>query len=271
MSNLSNNSNMNNKNNTRIIAILNQKGGVGKTTVTVNAGEGLTKLGKKVLLIDLDPQANLTYSFGIPAHELEATIYEVMNKSSVVANVLLQKEDMDILPASLELSGAEIEFSSVAGREFILRELLEPIQNNYDYILIDCSPSLGLLTLNALTFATEVFIPMQTEFLALQGMSKLIKTIEIVKARLNKNLEITGIIGSRYDSRKNLNREVIDKIKEYFGDKLFSTLIRDNIAIAEAPSYGRSIFAYKADSYGAIDFLHLSQEIIDRQNYEQKQ
>lgn len=153
--------------------------------------------------------------------------------------------------------------SSVAGREFLLKEALEGIQN-YDYILLDCPPSLGLLTLNALTTAREVYIPLQTEFLALQGMSKLLSTIDIVKKRLNKNIEITGIIATRFDNRKNLNKEVVEKIEKYFGDRVFKTLIRDNVSLAEAPSYGQTIFEYKENSYGAKDYLNLCHEIINR-------
>jgi chromosome partitioning protein len=248
----------------RIVSLVNQKGGVGKTTSTKNIGAGLTNLGYAVLLIDLDPQASLTYSLGIPAHELSRTIYEVLKEEVKAEEVIILKYGLHIIPASLSLSGAEIELSGIAGRELLLKEVLENIIKNYDYILIDCPPSLNLLTLNALTVAEEVFIPLQTEFLAMQGMTKLIDTINIVKKRFNKELDITGIIGTRFDSRKNLNREVVEKIKEYFKDKLFNTLIRDNIALAEAPGFGQDIFTYKKDSYGAEDYLALCKEIIKR-------
>lgn len=247
----------------KIIAFINQKGGVGKTTCTMNIGAGLSKLGKKVLLIDLDPQAHLTYSLGIEAHTLQNTVYNLLKGLRRAEEIILTRNGLDLIPSSLELSGAELELSSVAGREFLLKEALEGIQN-YDYILLDCPPSLGLLTLNALTTAGEVYIPLQTEFLALQGMSKLISTVDIVKKRLNKSIEITGIIATRFDNRKNLNKEVVEKIEKYFGDRLFKTLIRDNISLAEAPSYGQTIFEYKKNSYGAKDYLNLSHEIIKR-------
>jgi chromosome partitioning protein len=247
----------------QITALINQKGGVGKTTCATNIGAGLNKLGKHVLLIDLDPQAHLTYSLGIPAHELKNTVYELLRGIVTLKKTIIKRNGLNLIPSSLNLSGAEIEFSGVAGREFLLKETLEGLKK-YDYVFIDCPPSLGLLTLNALTTAQEVYIPLQTEYLALQGMTKLLETLNIVKKRLNKNIEITGIIAMRFDGRKNLNREVVEKIKEYFGNKLFNTLIRDNISLAEAPSFGKTIFEYKSNSYGAKDYLDLCKEIIKR-------
>jgi chromosome partitioning protein len=248
----------------KIIALMNQKGGVGKTTSTVNIGAGLNKLGKKVLLIDLDPQANLTYSLGIQGHDLRKTIYELLKGQISTSDVIVEKNGLQVIPASLDLSGAEIELSGMAGREFLLRESLTKL-SDLDYVLLDCPPSLGLLTLNSLVAADEVYIPVQSEFLALQGMSKLLQTVEIVQKRLNPSLEITGIIGTRYDSRKTLNKEVVQKIQSYFGAKLFKTLIRDNVALAEAPSHGQDIFAYKSDSNGAEDYLKLCKEILKRE------
>jgi chromosome partitioning protein len=248
----------------KTIALLNQKGGVGKTTSTVNIGAGLCKLGKKVLLIDLDPQANLTYSLGIQGHDLRKTIYELLKGQVDITDVIVEKDGLKVIPSSLDLSGAEIELSGTAGREFLLRESLSKL-NNLDYILLDCPPSLSLLTLNSLVASNEVYIPVQTEFLALQGMSKLLQTVEIVKKRLNTGLEITGIIGTRYDSRKTLNKEVVQKVQSYFGAKLFKTLIRDNVSLAEAPSFGQDIFAYKPDSNGAEDYLKLCKEILKRE------
>ncbi len=243
---------------------MNQKGGVGKTTSTVNIGAGLNKLGKRVLLIDLDPQANLTYSLGIQGHDLRKTIYELLKGQISTSDVIVEKNGLQVIPASLDLSGAEIELSGMAGREFLLRESLTKL-SDLDYVLLDCPPSLGLLTLNSLVAADEVYIPVQSEFLALQGMSKLLQTVEIVQKRLNPSLEITGIIGTRYDSRKTLNKEVVQKIQSYFGAKLFKTLIRDNVALAEAPSHGQDIFAYKSDSNGAEDYLKLCKEILKRE------
>ena len=247
----------------QIIALTNQKGGVGKTTCAINIGAGLNGLNKRVLLIDLDPQAHLTYSLGIPAHELNNTVYELLKGTVILKETIIERNGLSLVPSSLNLSGAEIEFSGVAGREFLLKESVEGLKK-YDYVFIDCPPSLGLLTLNALTTAQEVYIPLQTEFLALQGMTKLLETINIVKKRLNKDLEIAGIIAMRFDNRKNLNREVVEKIKEYFGNKLFNTLIRDNISLAEAPSFGKTIFEYKSNSYGSKDYLDLCKEIIKR-------
>ena len=247
----------------KTIALINQKGGVGKTTSAINIGAGLHSLGQKVLLIDLDPQAHLTYSLGIQAHELKRTVYELLKGEYTVEETILKRDGLDVIPSTLDLSGAEIELSGIAGREFLLREALNGL-TGLDYILLDCPPSLGLLTLNGLTTAQEVYIPLQTEFLALQGMSKLIKTVEMVKKRLNKKLEVTGIIATRYDSRKNLNKEVLDKIKEHFGDKVFDTCIRDNVALAEAPSYGKTIYEYEGTSYGAKDYLNLCKEILKR-------
>lgn len=246
----------------RIISLVNQKGGVGKTTCTINLGAGLARKNKRVLLMDMDPQANLSTSLAIDVYNSGKTIYEILRGDTTPENVVVRKSNYDVLPASIDLSGAEIELSTSPGREFLLREAMSDFAEKYDYILIDCAPSLGLLTLNALTFSGEVFIPVQSEFLAMQGMSKLLKTVDVVKRRLNNQLDITGIIGTRYDSRKNLNREVIEKIGEYFEDKLFNTIIRDNVSLAEAPSFGQDIFEYKTDSNGAKDYDALTDEVL---------
>ena len=248
----------------RVIALVNQKGGTGKTTSTINIGTGLAALKKKVLLIDLDPQANLTYSLGIEAHNLKHTIYELLKGEASAQEIIIEKYGVDLIPSSLNLSGAEIELSGVAGRELLLKEALRDLKG-YEYILIDCPPSLGLLTLNGLTTAREIFIPLQAEFLSLQGMSKLLHTIEIIRKRLNSSLEVTGIIGTLYDNRRRHNREVIEKIREHFKEKLFTTLIRDNIALAEAPSFGQDIFTYSKRSHGSQDYLKLCKEIIRRE------
>ena len=247
----------------RIISLLNQKGGVGKTTSTVNIGQGLSLLGKKVLLLDLDPQAHLTYSLGIKAHELEKTVFELLKGEATLDQVIQTVGAMHVIPSTLDLSGAEMEFSSIAGREMLLKEALKKA-HDYDYILIDCPPNLSILTLNTLTTAREVFICVQTEYLALQGIARLMETIQVVKKRLNKNLNVTGVICTRYDKRKRLNIEVAENIKSYFGEKVFQTMIRDNIALAEAPIQGKTIFDYAPKSHGAEDYMELCKEIINQ-------
>lgn len=244
-----------------IISLLNHKGGVGKTTSTINIGAAMVELGKKVLLVDLDPQANLTLSLGIPRQRI--SIYEAMKGESEVEPYTV-KPGLDVIISTLDLSSAEMELINEAGREYILREIFDPLREDYDYIIIDCPPSLGLLTLNALTASDQVIIPMQTQFLALQGLAKIKQVIQKVKLRLNKKLEIAGVIATMYDKRKVLNRDVIETIKKYFGRLLFETYIRDNVALAEAPAQRKDIFAYNKRSPGAQDYLALAQEMIDR-------
>lgn len=250
----------------RTIAFINQKGGVSKTTCVVNVGYGLSMSKKKVLLIDLDPQAHLTYSLGVPSHELEHTVYSLLKGDSTLKQTLVSRSNVDIVPSSLELSGSEIELSGIPGREVILKEILSSLKPKaYDYILIDCPPSLGLLTLNALTACTEVYIPLLPEFLALRGVRKLIEVIEIIKKRLNPVIKISGVIISRYDNRKNLHREIVENVRGFFGAAVFSTLIRENITIAEAPSFEKNIFEYKSTSNGAADYKSLCKEIIKQE------
>ncbi len=244
-----------------IISLLNHKGGVGKTTSAINIGAGMVELGKRVLLVDLDPQANLTVSLGIPRQP--STIYEAIRGESELEPYTV-KEGLDVIISTLDLSGAEMELINEAGREFILRELFETVIEDYDYIIIDCPPSLGLLTLNALTCSRYVMIPLQTEFLALQGLVKIKQVIDKVRFRLNKKLEIGGVIATMYDSRKVLNRNVVESIRKYFGDKVFNTYIRDNVALAEAPTERKDIFDYNKRSNGASDYLELCKEIIER-------
>lgn len=249
----------------KIISLLNHKGGVGKTTSTINIGAGLVELGKKVLLIDLDPQANLTLSLGIPRQKY--SIYESLRGESELVPYEY-KEGMDVIISTLDLSGAEMELINEAGREFILRELFDAVVDDYDYIIIDCPPSLGLLTLNALTSSHYVYIPLQTEFLAMQGLAKIKQVIDKVRFRLNKKLEIGGVIATMYDSRKVLNRDVVDTIRKFFGEKVFDTLIRDNVALAEAPAQRKDIFSYNKNSAGAKDYLSLCKEILKRTGVE---
>lgn len=245
----------------KVISISNHKGGVGKTTSVINIGFGLNKLGKKILLIDLDPQANLSQSLGII--EPGKTIYGALRGDYDIEPIEIVK-GLDIIPSTLDLSGAEVEMSGEAGREYILRELIDPLRGSYDYILIDNPPSLGLLTINSFTASDEVFIPLQAQYLALQGLTKLIEVIDKIKRRLNKELKVGGVFITQYDGRKVLNRDVVATIEAHFKDEVFKTRVRDNIALAEAPAQGLDIFRYNPKSYGAEDYLSLSKEILKR-------
>lgn len=245
----------------RKIAFTNQKGGVGKTTTTINTGAGLSKIGFKVLLVDIDPQANLTYSLKIHSSKMKQNIYHVLKGQVPVKDVIMPHSEFDLLPASIELSGAEMELVNEPAREQILRTALKEVEDDYDFILLDCPPNLGLLTLNAFTAADELVIVLQSEYLALHGLSKLMDLIKIVQQRLNPDLKVEGIVCTLYDKRKNLNREVVGHIKEHFGSKVFNTIIRDNVALAEAPSHHKTIFEYDSQSYGAEDYMNLAKEI----------
>lgn len=249
----------------KTIAFTNQKGGVGKTTSTVNIGAGLCRQGKKVLLVDLDPQANLTYSLRKSSNRLENSIYDVLKGRANPEEAIISHNGFDIIPSSIDLSGAETEFANEPARETLLKNSLNGFSEEYDYMLIDCPPNLGLLTLNAFTAVNEIFIVLQSEYLALHGLSKLMDVIQVVKERLNPEIEITGIICTLFDGRKNLNNEVVDHIKDYFGDKVFDTLIRDNVALAEAPSHHKTIFEYAPSSHGAKDYNALAREIRNGQ------
>lgn len=245
----------------KVISISNHKGGVGKTTSAINIGAGLNKLGKKVLLIDLDPQANLSQSLGLVNEE--SNIYGALRGDYKLQPIEVLK-GLDVIPSTLDLSGAEVEMSGEAGREYILRELLDPVRGSYDYILIDSPPSLGLLTINSFTASDEVFIPLQAQFLALQGLTKILEVIDKIQKRLNKELKVGGVFITQYDSRKVLNRDVVATIETHFKEKVFKTKVRDNIALAEAPAQGLDIFRYNPKSYGALDYLALSKEILKK-------
>jgi len=248
----------------RTIALANQKGGVGKTTSAATLGACLALRGRRVLLVDIDPQANLSIHLNIDVHEDRPSIYALLIGQAEVDEVIrhTSTERLDIIPADINLAGAEIELVGVVGRETVLKEALHPVLARYDYLLVDCPPSLGLLTLNALTTVTELFIPLQTEFFALHGMSKLLETVDIVKRRLNPDLEITGIIPTLFDSRTNLAQEVLANIRDYFGDKVFRTVIRKNVRLAESPSYGKVITEYDDTAAGAQDYRALAEEVI---------
>lgn len=248
---------------TEIIALCNQKGGVGKTTCALNIAAGLTMLGKKVLLVDFDPQAHLTYSLGIAAHDLKKTIYSVVKGSILPDEAMLEHDGISVLPANLDLAQMENEKAAFPDGEFTLKNKLSGIRDK-EYILIDCPPSAGFLTVNALACSREIYIPLQMEFLALKGMGRLMNRIEEVQKSFNRNLEISGIIATRFDSRRKLNNAIMDSIRERFGNKVFSTVIRENIVVAEAPSFGQTIFEYAPKSHGAEDFLSLCEEILKR-------
>src|SRR5579862_4077384 len=243
----------------RRIALVNQKGGVGKTTTAVNLSAAISRLDRRVLLVDLDPQSNATVSLAIPPNEQKNTTYALLNGGPF--QPLRLTENLHLIPSNIELAGAEMELTSVIGREIVLRDALADVKG-YDFMILDCSPSLGLLSVNALTTAKEVMVPLQCEFLALHGISLLMRTIELVRKRLNTELAITGVIPCMYDVRKGLARDVVVEIEKHFGDKVFRSKIRSNVRLAEAPSHGKSIFDYAPDSYGAEDYLALAREIV---------
>lgn len=245
----------------KVISISNHKGGVGKTTSVINIGAGLNILKKKVLLIDLDPQANLSQSLGLINQD--KNIYGALRGEYKLEPIPVLK-GMDVISSTLDLSGAEVELSSEPGREYILKELIEPLRSSYDFIIIDSPPSLGLLTINSFTASDEILIPLQAQYLALQGLTKLIEVVDKIKVRLNKGLKVGGVFITQYDSRKVLNRDVVATIEAHFKDEVFKTKVRDNIALAEAPSQGLDIFRYSSKSYGAEDYLSLSKEILKR-------
>ena len=250
----------------KIIAIVNQKGGVGKTTTTVNLGACLATLDKKVLIIDADPQANASSGLGLDISELNNTIYECMldgaNPKDGVQNTSL--ECLKILPSHIDLVGAEIELLQVEERESVLKKVLAGIKDDYDFILIDCSPSLGMVTVNALTAADSVLIPVQAEYFALEGISKLLNTIKIIKSNLNPKLDIEGFLLTMFNSRLRLSNQVYNEVKKHFRELVFNTVIQRNIRLGEAPSMGIPALMYDAESTGAKNYLSLAEEILNR-------
>ncbi|WKZ18030.1 MAG: ParA family protein [Candidatus Jettenia sp. CY-1] len=251
----------------RSIALTNQKGGVAKTTTTVNLGAGLAHMGKRVLLVDLDPQGNLSSWLGLDIHNLERSMYNVFLEEVYFEEILTKTciENMTLAPANVALAGVERILAHEKGRDLILRKRMLPVVDNYDYILLDCPPSLGLITINALTFVREIFIPVETKVLALNGLVTLVNTVQVVKERLNHNLEVTGIIACRFDGRTNLSNEVYNQIKERFKEKVFHSVIRENIRLAECPISGKPITLYAPESPGAIDYTNLAKEVIGRE------
>lgn len=245
----------------KILSISNHKGGVGKTTSTANIGAALVRKGYKILLVDLDPQANLTQSFNIPSDTV--TIYDYIKSTKNITPVQV-KPGMFIIPSSLDLSAAEVEISSEPGREYILKDILSNIEINFDYILIDCPPSLSVLTINAFTASNAIIIPMQAEYLPLRGLAKLTEVINKIKARLNPSLEIGCVFLTKFDGRKILNRDIAESVKNFFGDKLLTNYISTSIALAEAPSQGKDIFMYNHTSKAAQEYALLTDEILEK-------
>ncbi|ROL59058.1 ParA family protein [Bacteroidetes/Chlorobi group bacterium MS-B_bin-24] len=248
----------------KTIAIANQKGGVGKTTTAINLSASLASTGKRILLIDIDPQGNATNGFGFEQNKLEKTTYEVLIGKEEIEDAILQTEipNLSLLPANINLVGAEIELVNFVGREKILKQRIAPIKNQYDFIIIDCPPSLGLLTVNALTCADSVLIPVQCEYYALEGLSKLLNTIHMVRKALNPELGIEGVLLTMFDSRLRLSNQVAAEIWKLFGDKAFKTVINRNVRLSEAPSHGKPIILYDPSSVGCKNYLDLAKEIL---------
>lgn len=247
----------------KIIAVANQKGGVGKTTTAITLSALLAKKGKKVILIDADPQGNATSGVGVQK-ELEKSVYELLVEDVTIEETLIQSnvKNLKVCPSNINLAGAEVELVSMMSREQRLKEKLEEVKEKYDYIIIDCPPSLGLITLNAFTAANSVLIPIQCEYYALEGLGQLINTINLVKKHLNKNLEIEGALLTMYDVRTNLSNQVVKEVKKYFGDKVYKTVIPRNVKLSEAPSYGMPITEYDARSKGAKSYEKFVKELL---------
>ncbi|WP_066629800.1 ParA family protein [Labilibacter marinus] len=252
----------------KIIALANQKGGVGKTTTAINLAASLAVLEYKILVVDADPQANATSGYGFDLREIDASIYECIVDGIDPKDALLKTEieGLDILPSHIDLVGAEIEMLNRPNRENVLKDVLYQIRDQYDFILIDCSPSLGLITVNSLTAADSVIIPVQCEYFALEGLGKLLNTIKIIQSRLNTTLEIEGFLLTMYDSRLRLSNQVVEEVQRHFQDMVFETLISRNIKLSEAPSYGKAVVEYDASSKGAVSYLNLARELLQKNN-----
>ena len=249
-----------------IIAISNQKGGVGKTTTAINLSSCLASLGKKVLAIDMDPQGNMTSGLGIDKNEVEYTVYELILGQVGIEKVICKDalENLDVLPTNINLSAAEIELIGVEEKEFIIRKEVDKVKKNYDFIVIDCPPSLSMLTINAMTTADSVLVPIQCEYYALEGLSQLIHTIDLVKERLNPELKIEGVVFTMYDARTNLSLQVVENVKDNLQQTIYKTIIPRNIRLAEAPSHGLPINLYDPKSSGAESYMLLAEEVINK-------
>ena len=251
----------------RIIAVANQKGGVGKTTTSINLAACLDEKGKKVLAVDMDPQGNLTSGLGVDKDSVEKSIYELIIGEVDIKEVINKEvlENLDIIPTSIDLSAAEIELIGVDDKEYILRNAIDQVKDQYDFVIIDCPPSLSMLTINAMTTADSVIVPIQCEYYALEGLSQLIHTVELVKDRLNSKLEIEGVVFTMYDARTNLSLQVVENVKDNLQQNIYKTIIPRNIRLAEAPSYGLPINKYDPKSTGAESYMRLADEVIERE------
>ena len=251
----------------RIIAVANQKGGVGKTTTSINLAACLAEKGKKVLSVDMDPQGNLTSGLGVDKDSVEKSIYELIIGEVDIKEVINKEvlENLDIIPTSIDLSAAEIELIGVDDKEYILRNAIDQVKDQYDFVIIDCPPSLSMLTINAMTTADSVIVPIQCEYYALEGLSQLIHTVELVKDRLNSKLEIEGVVFTMYDARTNLSLQVVENVKDNLQQNIYKTIIPRNIRLAEAPSYGLPINKYDPKSTGAESYMRLADEVIERE------
>jgi chromosome partitioning protein len=250
----------------KVIAIANQKGGVGKTTTAINLGASLAVLEKRVLIIDADPQANATSGSGFDIKKVKTSIYECLIEDADPNKIVLNSEinHLDLIPSHIDLVGAEIEMLNMNEREYMLRNVIDQVTDDYDYVLIDCSPSLGLITVNALTAANSVIIPVQCEYFALEGLGKLLNTINIIQRGLNPNLEIEGFLLTMYDSRLRLSNQVVEEVRKHFQQMVFDTIIQRNIKLSEAPSFGKPAVLYDAESRGAVSYLNLAREILQK-------